>query len=57
MILFNHFVINVPYNLALELASKDDYLIGKVPILLDERDYDSQTGLIKRKVEGFDAFI
>jgi len=57
MILFNHFVINVPMKLAFSLVGKEKYLENKIPILLNADDYDSKTGLAKRRVEGFDNLI
>lgn len=57
MILFNHYVINVPLKLAMILVDKEIYLKNRVPILENADDYDTVTGLAKRHVEGYERFI
>ena len=57
MILFNHFVINVPFKLACTLVDKEIYLKSKIPILEDTKSYNQATGLAQRYVEGFNQFI
>jgi CRISPR-associated endonuclease/helicase Cas3 len=57
MILFHHYVINVPLKLAFQLAGKEDYLKRKVPCIFGDDVYHSITGLAQRYVEGFDNII
>ncbi|SDF70153.1 CRISPR-associated helicase/endonuclease Cas3 [Sporomusa acidovorans] len=57
MILMNHYVINVPPDLALSLVGRDAYIEKRIPCLLNKSDYHPVCGLAKRKVEGFDSFI
>ncbi len=57
MILFNHFVINVPLKLAMILVDKEMYLKNRIPLLENAGDYDPVSGLAKRHVEGYDPFI
>jgi hypothetical protein len=45
MILFNYYVLNVPVTMALKIASKEDYLEKRVPLLEDEDAYDARLGL------------
>lgn len=44
MILFHYYVLNLPVEKALKVASQEDYLQAKVPILLDTESYDDWTG-------------
>jgi len=46
MILFHHYVINVPVKKALQIVGKDDYLNNRIPRLDDSDFYDSKTGLM-----------
>lgn len=57
MILFNHYVVNIPDKLAFSLAGKDMYEKNRIPILLNTEEYDPAAGLAKRSVEGFDNMI
>lgn len=57
MILMNHYIVNVPAKLALSLVDKELYKQNKIPILLDEHEYDPVAGLAKRNCEGFEQFI
>jgi CRISPR-associated endonuclease/helicase Cas3 len=57
MILFNHYVVNVPAKLAVSIVDKELYMENRIPILLNVEDYDSNTGLAKRFMEGFDNII
>ncbi|NLX61102.1 MAG: CRISPR-associated helicase Cas3' [Tissierellia bacterium] len=56
MILFYHFVLNLPVKHALKVAGKDDYLDSKIPILLDSYAYDEKIGL-KAPFEEFDNIL
>lgn len=47
MILFNHFVLNIPVKVALKVANKDDYLDHKIPILYGMDAYDQNSGFIQ----------
>lgn len=57
MILLNHYIINVPPDLAFSLVGKEVYKQNKIPILLGNDNYDSSSGLAQRYVEGFNNFI
>lgn len=57
MILFNHYVVNVPVKLALSIVDKELYMHNRIPILLNVEDYDSEVGLAKRFIEGFNNII
>ena len=57
MILFNHYVVNIPDKLAFSLADKNVYEQNRVPIILNTEEYDPIAGLAKRFVEGFDNMI
>lgn len=57
MILFHHYVINVPFKLAMTLVGKDAYINNKVPMLTNADDYDPISGLAERHVKGYDNFI
>jgi CRISPR-associated endonuclease/helicase Cas3 len=57
MILFNHYVINVPFKLATLLVDKELYLKNRIPALGNTGDYDPVTGLARRHVEGYERFI
>lgn len=57
MILFNHYVVNVPAKLAVSIVDKELYMENRIPILLNLEDYDLNTGLAKRFMEGFDNII
>ncbi len=57
MILFNHYVVNVPVKLALSIVDKELYMQNRIPILLNVEDYDSEVGLAKRFIEGFNNII
>jgi hypothetical protein len=56
MILFHHYVINVPVKKALQIVGKEDYLNNRIPRLCMRDLYDSITGLMVPFYE-FDAFI
>jgi len=45
MILFNHYVINVPVKKVLQIVGKDDYLNNRIPCLPVTDFYDSKAGL------------
>ena len=45
MILFYHYVLNLPVKHALQIASKEDFLNSKVSILRDDYAYDQKIGL------------
>lgn len=57
MILMNYFIVSIPVELAFSLVEKELYLQNKIPILLNNDDYDPVAGLAKYKDEGFDQFI
>ncbi len=57
MMLFHHFVLNVPVDLGLKLASQEEYLEERIPLLRTTNAYDRQTGLTGHFVEGYDQFI
>lgn len=57
MILFNHYVVNVPDKLAFSLVGKEIYGKNRIPVIGGIEDYDPVAGLAKRAVEGFDNFI
>jgi hypothetical protein len=57
MILFHHFVLNVPVDLGLKLAGKEEYLQERIPLLQVTEAYDRHTGLTRHFVEGYDQFI
>jgi hypothetical protein len=57
MVLFNHYVLNLPVDLALKVAGKDDYLQNKVPILHMKSAYHQTTGLTRHFTKGFDWII
>lgn len=56
MILFNYHILNLPVKKALQIASKEDFLSYKIPILLDTYAYDQDIGL-KSIFEEYDNFI
>jgi CRISPR-associated endonuclease/helicase Cas3 len=56
MILFHHYVINVPVKKALQIVGREDYLNNRIPSLYDSDSYDSRTGLMVPFYE-FDIFI
>jgi len=56
MILFYHFVLNLPVIHALQVASKEDYLNCKIPILYDTFAYDEKIGL-KTPFEEYDNVL
>ena len=45
MILFHYYVLNLPVKNALDVASQDDFLNQRVPILLGTDAYDYKIGL------------
>ncbi len=47
VILMNHYVVNVPAELAFSLVDKELYLKNKIPILFNKEDYDPIAGLAK----------
>jgi len=57
MALFNHYVLNLPVELALKMAGKEDYLQNRVPVLQTEGAYHQTTGLTRHFTEGFDWII
>ncbi|MGI6703274.1 MAG: CRISPR-associated helicase Cas3' [Clostridia bacterium] len=57
MALFNHYVLNLPVDLALKMAGKEDYLQNRVPILHMKSAYHQTTGLTRHFNEGFDWII
>ena len=57
MILFHHYVINVPFKLAMTLAGRDAYHDNKVPMLANADDYNPISGLVERNLKGYDNFI
>lgn len=57
MILFHHFVLNVPVDLALQLSGKEEYLRQRIPLLQVTGAYDHDTGLTGHFIEGYDQFI
>lgn len=57
MILMNHYVINVPPELAFSLVEREVYLKNRIPCLLNQSDYHPVCGLAKHKVEGFDQYL
>lgn len=56
MILFYHFVLNLPVKHALKVASKEDFLNSKIPILYDSYAYDEKIGL-KTPFEEYDNVL
>lgn len=56
MILFHYHILNLPVKKALQVASKEDFLGYKIPILLDTYAYDHKIGL-KAPFEEYDNFI
>lgn len=56
MILFHHYVLNVPVKKALEIASKDDFLKRRIIKLFDTHAYDHNIGLVT-PFEEYDNFI
>ena len=56
MILFHHYVINVPVKKALQIVGKEDFLNNRIPILCATDFYDSKTGL-SVPFSDFDNFI
>ncbi|WP_019419611.1 CRISPR-associated helicase/endonuclease Cas3 [Paenibacillus sp. OSY-SE] len=56
MILFNYYVLNLPVKKALKVASKEDFLTHRIPMLYGTEVYDSQVGL-RTQFEQFDNFI
>lgn len=56
MILFHHYVINVPVKKALQIVGKKDFLNNRIPTLRGTSFYDSKTGLSVPFYE-FDNFI
>lgn len=56
MILFHYYVINVPVKKALQIASKEDFLNNRVPLLYGTDAYDSKSGL-STPFEEFDNLI
>lgn len=44
-LLFSHFVLNVPAKKALKMASKEDFLMYRVPIVEDDGIYSAEKGL------------
>lgn len=56
MILFNYYVLNLPVKKALKVASKEDFLTHRIPMLYGTEVYNSQVGL-RAQFEQFDNFI
>ena len=56
MILFSHYVINVPVKKALQIVGEECYLNNRIPNLYDSDFYDSKTGL-KVSFAELDGFI
>lgn len=56
MILFHYYVLNLPVKKALQVASKEDFLHHRIPILTGTDAYDSELGL-KAPFEEYDNFI
>ena len=56
MILFYHYVLNLPVKHALQIASKEDFLNSKIPILYDSYAYDKKIGL-KTPFEEYDNIL
>ena len=56
-ILLHYYVLNVPVKIALKVASKEDYLQNKIPILFDNCAYHQTTGLTSQFIEGLDSLI
>lgn len=56
-ILFNQFVLNVPANKAFKLATKEDFLRYKIPILEDDGSYDLEKGLAFMEDEIENSFV
>lgn len=56
MILFHYYVLNLPVKKALDVASQDDFLNQRVPILFGTDAYDYKIGL-KAPFEEYDNFI
>ncbi|MBO8165039.1 MAG: CRISPR-associated helicase Cas3' [Brevibacillus sp.] len=57
MILFNHYVLNVPVKVALDCVGKEDYLDNRIPYLEDTDAYDHWKGLIRHFDEVGDTII
>lgn len=57
MILMNHYIINIPIELAKQLVGLDVYLQNRIPFLDDSQAYNQITGLAERYVKGFDNII
>jgi CRISPR-associated endonuclease/helicase Cas3 len=57
MVLFNHYVVDVPAKLAFSLVDREAYSKNRIPIIGGIEEYDPIAGLAKRAVEGFDNFI
>lgn len=56
MILFYHYVLNLPVKHALKVASKEDFLNSKIPKLDDSYAYDEKIGL-KTPFEEYDNIL
>lgn len=56
MILFHHYVLNLPVKHALKIASEEDFLDSKIPILQDSYGYDEKIGL-KTPFEEYDHIL
>ncbi len=56
MILFHYYVLDLPLRKAFELASKEDFLEYKIPLLEDTTAYDTKCGL-KTRFDDLDPFI
>lgn len=56
MILVHYYVLNLPVKKALKVASKEDFLTHRIPLLYGTEVYDSQIGL-RTQFEQFDNFI
>jgi len=57
MMLFNHYVVNVPAKLALCLVGQAVYMQQRVPMLANRHDYDDENGLAEAYVKGYDNII
>lgn len=56
MILFYHYVLNLPVKHALQIASKEEFLSSKIPRLNDDYAYDKKIGL-KTPFEEYDNIL
>lgn len=54
MILMNHYVVNVPEELAVSLVKKEAYKNGRIPCIENKADYDPIAGLANKVTAKYD---